>query len=147
MELVIVLSVDCWRWTKETLPRMLCKSFHGNSVILLPIMGLLCTHSPGTREMTTGKLTQKCSNNSHLQYLQKDLNENSKESYPEGWYGEESSGWGTHVYLCRIHFAIWQNQYNIVKLKNKIKLNLKNLKKKLPILVVSENIKASTTFL
>ena len=34
---------------------------------------------------------------------------------------EEGSGWGTHVYLWQIHFAIWQNQYNIVKL-NKIKL-------------------------
>ena len=32
-----------------------------------------------------------------------------------------SSGWGTHVYLWWIHFNIWQNQYNIVKLKNKIK--------------------------
>ena len=40
---------------------------------------------------------------------------------PEGWYGEEEgSGWGTHVYLWQIHFDIWQNQYNIVKL-NKIK--------------------------
>ena len=28
---------------------------------------------------------------------------------------------GTHVYLWRIHVDIWQNQYNIVKLKNKIK--------------------------
>ena len=28
---------------------------------------------------------------------------------------------GTHVYLWQIHFDIWQNQYNIVKLKNKIK--------------------------
>ena len=38
------------------------------------------------------------------------------------WGGrrEEGSGWGTHVYLWRIHFDIWQNQYNIVKL-NKIK--------------------------
>ena len=34
---------------------------------------------------------------------------------------EEGSGWGTHVYLLRIHFDIWQNQYNIVKL-SKIKL-------------------------
>ena len=34
---------------------------------------------------------------------------------------EEGSGWGTHVYLWWIHFEIWQNQYNIVKLKNKIK--------------------------
>ena len=28
----------------------------------------------------------------------------------------------THVYLWWIHFDIWQNQYNIVKLKNKIKI-------------------------
>ena len=35
---------------------------------------------------------------------------------------EEGSGWGTRVYLWRIHVDIWQNQYNIVKLKNKIKL-------------------------
>ena len=35
---------------------------------------------------------------------------------------EEGSWWGTHVYLWRIHVDIWQNQYNIVKLKNKIKL-------------------------
>ena len=35
------------------------------------------------------------------------------------WGGrrEEGSGWGTHVYLWRIHVDIWQNQYNIVKLK------------------------------
>ena len=32
---------------------------------------------------------------------------------------EEGSGWGTHVCLWRIHFDIWQNQYNIVKFKNK----------------------------
>ena len=30
---------------------------------------------------------------------------------------EEGSGWGTRVYLWRIHVDIWQNQYNIVKLK------------------------------
>ena len=37
------------------------------------------------------------------------------------WGGrrKEGSGQGTHVYLWRIHFDIWQNQYNIVKLKNK----------------------------
>ena len=34
---------------------------------------------------------------------------------------EEGSGWGTQVYLWQIHFDIWQNKYNIVKL-NKIKL-------------------------
>ena len=39
------------------------------------------------------------------------------------WGGrrEKRSGWGTHVYLWQIHFDIWQNQYNFVKLKNKIK--------------------------
>ena len=58
------------------------------------------------------------------------------------WGGkrEEDSGWGTHVYLWQIHFDIWQNQYNIVKFKNKIKCKrkkrnnnnkiLKKLKKK-----------------
>ena len=35
---------------------------------------------------------------------------------------EEGSGWGTQVYLWRIHFDIWQNEYNIVKFKNKVKL-------------------------
>ena len=38
-----------------------------------------------------------------------------------GGRSEEGSGWGTHVYLWWIHFDIWQNQYNIVKLKNKKK--------------------------
>ena len=38
---------------------------------------------------------------------------------------EEGSGWGTHVYLWQIHVDVWQNQYNIVKLKNKIKLKKK----------------------
>ena len=39
------------------------------------------------------------------------------------WGGkkEEGSGWGTHVYLWWIHFDIWQNQYNIAKLKKKKK--------------------------
>jgi len=50
---------------------------------------------------------------------------------PEGWYGEgggrreEGSGWGTHIYLWWIHVDIWQNQYNIVNLKNKIKFKKK----------------------
>ena len=34
---------------------------------------------------------------------------------------EKGSGWGTRVYLWQIHVDIWQNQYNIVKLKNKKK--------------------------
>ena len=55
--------------------------------------------------------------------------------WPRGmvWGGkrEESSGWGTHVNLWRIHFDIWQNQYNIVKLKNKIKLKKKKKKKEM----------------
>ena len=52
------------------------------------------------------------------------------------WGGrrEEGSGWGARVYLWRIHFDIWQNQYNIVNLKIKIKFKKlttkKNLKKK-----------------
>ena len=43
------------------------------------------------------------------------------------WGGrrEEGSGWGTHVNLWRIHFDIWQNYYNYVKFKNKIKLKKK----------------------
>ena len=48
---------------------------------------------------------------------------------PEGGQGrEEGSGWGTHVYLWLIHVDIWQNQYNIVKLKNKIKLDKSSTK-------------------
>ena len=43
---------------------------------------------------------------------------------------EEGSGWGTRVYLWQIHVDIWQNQYNIVKLKSKIKLKKKNMEKK-----------------
>ena len=43
----------------------------------------------------------------------------------DGMGREEGSGRGTHVYLWWIHFDIWQNQYNIVKFKNK-----KNNKKK-----------------
>ena len=45
------------------------------------------------------------------------------------WGGrrEEGSGWGTHVYLWQIHFDIWQNQHNIVKL-NKIKFKKNNLR-------------------
>ena len=34
------------------------------------------------------------------------------------------SGWGTRVNLWRIHVDVRQNQYNIVKLKNKIKSKL-----------------------
>ena len=30
---------------------------------------------------------------------------------------EKGSGWGTRVYLWWIHVDIWQNQYNVVKLK------------------------------
>ena len=41
---------------------------------------------------------------------------------------EEGSRWGTRVYLWQIHVDIWQNQYNIVKLKNKIN-EQKNLSK------------------
>ena len=43
---------------------------------------------------------------------------------PEGWYGEGRGRRvqdGDHVYLWWIHVDIWQNQYNIVKLKNNLK--------------------------
>ena len=40
----------------------------------------------------------------------------------QGGKKEEGSGWGTHVYLWRIHVDIWQNQYNIVKLKKMKKI-------------------------
>ena len=46
----------------------------------------------------------------------------------DGTGREEGSGWGTRVYLWWIHVDIWQNQYNIVKLK-KLKKN-RNVKKK-----------------
>ena len=52
---------------------------------------------------------------------------------PIYWRREEGSGWGTHVYLWWIHFDIWQNQYNIAKLKNKRKkIFLKKKKKEKP---------------
>ena len=56
---------------------------------------------------------------------------------------EERSGWGTHVYLWRIHFNIWQNQYNIVKFKNKIKLK----KKKNMRMVLLESIDSQLMYL
>jgi len=53
---------------------------------------------------------------------------------PKGmvWGGrrEEGSRWGTCVYLWWIHVDIWQNQYNIVKLKNKIKKKKENILQK-----------------
>ena len=39
----------------------------------------------------------------------------------QGGRREEGSGWGTRVNMWRIHVDIWQNKYNIVKFKNKIK--------------------------
>ena len=43
---------------------------------------------------------------------------------PEGRDGKGGggggSGWGTHVHPWQIHVSVWQNQYNIVKLKKKI---------------------------
>ena len=37
----------------------------------------------------------------------------------QGGRREEGLGWGMYVYLWWIHVDIWQNQYNIVKLKKK----------------------------
>ena len=42
-----------------------------------------------------------------------------KEECAKSWLKTQHSGWGTHVYLWQIHFDIWQNQYNILKLKKK----------------------------
>ena len=50
----------------------------------------------------------------------------------DGMGREEGSGWGTRVYLWQIHVDIWQNQYNIVKLKNTIKFKKKEKKRKDP---------------
>ena len=49
------------------------------------------------------------------------------------WGGrrEEGSGRGTHVYPWQIRVDIWQNQYNILKLKNKIKKKGKKKKKRI----------------
>ena len=54
---------------------------------------------------------------------------------------EEGSGWGTRVYLWRIHVDIWQNQYNIVKLKNKIKKKI--LAKESNLILISDPSTAS----
>ena len=50
----------------------------------------------------------------------------------DGMGREEGRGSGseTRVYLWQIHVDVWQNQYNIVKLKNEIKQIKINLKKK-----------------
>ena len=47
----------------------------------------------------------------------------------DGTGRKEGSGWGTRVYLWRIHVDIWQNQYNIVKLLKKKKTKNNNKKK------------------
>ena len=46
---------------------------------------------------------------------------------PEGWYGE---GGGRKVQDGQIYVDIWQNQYNIVKLKNTIKKKRKKKERK-----------------
>ena len=42
------------------------------------------------------------------------MEEKTFKKFPEGWYGEGGgrgdSGWGTRVYLWRIHVDVWQNQ-------------------------------------
>ena len=55
---------------------------------------------------------------------------------------ERALGTLTYVYLWQIHFDIWQNQYNIVKLKNKIKLSKKKKKESIIVRkVISETVK------
>ena len=62
----------------------------------------------------------------------------------DGMGREEDSGWGTRVYLWQIHFDICLNQYNIVKLKNKIKLKKKKALMNLGSVLKSRNITLST---
>ena len=67
----------------------------------------------------------------------------------DGTGREEGSGWGTCVYLWRIHVDNRQNQYNIVKLKNKIKLKKKNvykIEKKTKITDNSQNTIRKSTY-
>ena len=59
--------------------------------------------------------------------------------WPRGlvWRGrwEGSSGWGTHVHPWWIHIDVWQNQYNIVKLKKKGKTcSMKDMFKRIKML-------------
>ena len=55
----------------------------------------------------------------------------------DGTVREEEGGFrmGTRVYLWRIHVDIWPNQYNIVKLKNKIKKRKSGTGRKFTVLV------------
>ena len=46
--------------------------------------------------------------------------------YPEGWDGEGSSGWGTHVHPRLIHVNVWQKPLQYCKV---ITLQLKKKKK------------------
>ena len=47
------------------------------------------------------------------------INNISPRGMVQGGRMEEDSGWRTRVCLWQIHIDIWQNQYNIVKLKKK----------------------------
>ena len=65
----------------------------------------------------------------------------------QGGRREEGSGWGTHVYLWRIYVDIWQNQYNIVKLKNKINKSKEKKKKRISTKGVKESESESCSVL
>ena len=47
------------------------------------------------------------------------INNISPRGMVRGGRTEEGSEWGTRVCLWQIHIDVWQNQYNIVKLKKK----------------------------
>ena len=52
--------------------------------------------------------------------------------YPEGWDGEGSSGWGTHVHPRLIHVNVWQKppQYcKVISLLLKLKKKFKGLER------------------
>ena len=78
------------------------------------------------KQMLLFKLTLKMKFTHYLKDVLLKLNPNAlarPRGMVQGGRREEGSGWGTCVYLWQIHVDIWQNQYNIVKLKNKIKKN------------------------
>jgi len=59
----------------------------------------------------------------------------------QGGRREEGSGWGTRVYLWRIHVDVWQNQYNIVKLKKKDIITASSEKSECLVHYINQNCK------
>ena len=99
---------------KLALPRALNKRSHCSSRVAL----LASTREQPVQQWRPSTVKDKYTN----KILRKKESLDFEWSSVWGGRREEGSGWGTHVYPWRIHFSVWQNHYNIVKLKNKIKL-------------------------